>query len=198
MVAASNQLPRAVLLLVAGCAPAARSELPSLAEPSATAAVSAGPAAPAAQPAADEPDAGGVRGTFRGQSFQSKVGLARRDAKDTAGMFSVWVFGAEATCENLGDPMANSAITVRKLPADTRFLSARVPWQTGAKLEVADYNAGLHYVDADGNELGGGAQSGVIEVIEAATDPGAKAKVRVAVKGKDSDLSGTVELTVCP
>lgn len=54
------------------------------------------------------------------------------------------------------------------------------------------------YLDADGNVLGSPAQAGSVEVLEAPLTPGAKGKVRLSVKGKDSELSGTIELLVCP
>lgn len=180
-----------LVLVVAGCSPAGRP------------AAGAGPSEPApTKSAAATPPATGtadrVRGTFRGKSFEAKVGLAREDAADPAKKdFRLWIFDRDATCENLGDPKANSAISVTKLPADTRFLSARVAWETGVAVELGSHNAGLHYVDADGNELGGGAQSGRIEVLEAAREAGKRARVRVAAKAKDTDLAGTMELVVC-
>lgn len=54
------------------------------------------------------------------------------------------------------------------------------------------------YLDADGNVLGSPAQAGSVEVLEAPLTPGAKGKVRLSAKGKDSELSGTIELLVCP
>ncbi len=187
----------ALLLFASGCS-GGMNEAPVAPAPATTTDATPAASTPVAAPA---PEArASVTGTHGGKPFASKSGLARRDAHDvTKRDFNIWIFETEAGCENLGDAAANSAISVQKLPADTRFLSARVAWEPGVTLEVHAYNAGLHSVDADGNELGGGASSGSVEVLKAPQTPGEKGMVKVSVrKGTESDLSGTVELLVCP
>jgi hypothetical protein len=129
-----------------------------------------------------------LAGTIEGKSFTGKFGIAKPgfDESDPERMISI--YDTEVTCATFS-------------PEADAYLLFSVPWKAGTARDFSfggkDSQTATFVVKRDGETDNIISTQGRVEVIEAPTEAGAKAKIRLRAEAQGNSVEGEVLVEVC-
>jgi hypothetical protein len=128
-----------------------------------------------------------LTGTIEGKPFAGKYGVAKPgfDENDPERMISI--YDTEVTCASF----SNEA---------EAYLLFSVPWKEGARdfsFGGSDSQTATFVVKRDGETDNIISTQGRVEVLEAPTEAGAKAKIRLRAEAQGNSVEGEVLVEVC-
>lgn len=134
-----------------------------------------------------------LTGTIEGKSFAGKFGVARKsgfdDDPEANAERMISIYDTEVPCSSFG--------------ADTpdAYLLLSVPWKAGTTRDFSfggnDSQTATFVVKKDGDTRNIISTEGRVEILEAPTEAGAKAKLRLRANAKGNSVEGEVTVEVC-